>query len=193
MWWKWNEVEDPKVLLIVLSAHLWLEQLLDELLNLILINPMKTKNQRFATKVDLAYHIGALKKQTWDALRKINKLRNDLAHDRNRKVEEKDVSDLMDSLPESAKRFVERGGEGRWGLDQLLERTDRRIESDLNAVLTAIRVNMEGICVAARVIGNEKTQWAHALVKMEPPSFEQALDDWIEGRMEIETDPDEDG
>lgn len=92
---------DPIV--IVLKSHLYIESCLDLFLSKALPFPNKLLKNSFSNKVDLfeALNLGYPPDNTKIVfkLRQINKIRNNLAHNLNKQVNEEDIAGLMKDIP----------------------------------------------------------------------------------------------
>jgi len=89
---------DPLVL--VLKTHLYIENLLNQILSLILPFSDKLLKQRFLVKLDFLESLEPLprKKSMIDKIRILNKIRNGFAHDLEKELDEKDITQLSEGF-----------------------------------------------------------------------------------------------
>lgn len=78
----------------VLKGHLKLEQVLDEALKELTVNPEKIMKWSFADKVEILYALGLFNKTNVGNYRKINSLRNSFSHKYNYHLSKEDFTFL---------------------------------------------------------------------------------------------------
>lgn len=79
---------------IVLKVHLYVEQKLDELIDIIFPNSDYILRQTFAQKVNILNSMGALGERNYNAFITINKIRNKFSHKFGYSLSEKDLNEL---------------------------------------------------------------------------------------------------
>lgn len=100
-----DETNHNDNLVIILRAHLYIEQELNNLIIKVMKNPKKLKARYYADKLDLAYSLGLIESPLYSSLVKLNKIRNAYAHTIGYEITEEDFDDLM--APFSKKHLEE--------------------------------------------------------------------------------------
>lgn len=77
-----SEMQNEETLVVILRLHLYAEKELESVLKSIFVNPQKYigENYTFINKLDLIYNLGYMEKTLYDAVLKLNWVRNKLAH-----------------------------------------------------------------------------------------------------------------
>jgi len=91
---------DSSRLAVVLKAHLWVEQLLNQALQIAALRPELLAIDRipFAQKLNLALAFGAIPTGRADALRQLNKVRNQAAHRVEWTLEDTEADELTELI-----------------------------------------------------------------------------------------------
>ncbi|WP_026478306.1 hypothetical protein [Alkaliphilus transvaalensis] len=97
----YTETED--LMGIILRGHLFIENELMTLISNVLVNPSKIKLPYFSNKLDAAFSLGIIEEQWYGAFKKLNKVRNNYAHDLRYEFSENDYEDLVSTLSKDAK------------------------------------------------------------------------------------------
>lgn len=93
---------------VLLRGHLWLENALIDLIETEVENPRPLNMDRmsFANLVNLAESLGLLAKRDAGALKKVNKIRNNLAHKLHGEPTPEDISSLEKCLSKHQRKLV---------------------------------------------------------------------------------------
>lgn len=77
-----SEMQNEETLVVILRLHLYAEKELESVLKSIFVNSQKYigENYTFINKLDLIYNLGYMEKTLYDAVLKLNWVRNKLAH-----------------------------------------------------------------------------------------------------------------
>jgi hypothetical protein len=75
------EMQHENTLVATLRMHLYAEKELDEIIESIFRYPKSIKEQGFKSKLNLLYNLGVIDKSLFDAVSKLNGVRNGYAHD----------------------------------------------------------------------------------------------------------------
>ncbi|ASN04266.1 hypothetical protein [Virgibacillus necropolis] len=97
---------DENMLIIVLRAHLYLEREINELLSKVSLNG-KLLEVQFSHKIDLVKSLGVVDEELIPPIGKLNKIRNQYAHDLEFEVTQKDYQDLLSTLSKKEKAHFE--------------------------------------------------------------------------------------
>ena len=86
---------------VVLKLHLWIEGELGNLVKTAVPNPqyLDVDRMTFSAKLKLAAALQCLPPETYEPLTRLNKLRNQLAHNRERAVTQEDEHYLLEAMP----------------------------------------------------------------------------------------------
>ena len=97
----------------VLLVHLYIENIFDKYINLKLVEPIHVTSSNkfgFAQKFELVLAFGKIDDQLKDGVSKINKLRNNLAHDYKYEISKDDVDKMGQTLGKKFKHIESAGG-----------------------------------------------------------------------------------
>lgn len=96
-------MNDPSTLSVLLKGHLWVEHVVTQAVEVSLADSTQLSVERmsFASKLDLALAAGALPPELGPPLKRINRLRNNAAHDLGFTLTEEMMRGLVDSLSSS--------------------------------------------------------------------------------------------
>jgi len=84
---------------IILKSHLYIENLIDEILSCALPNPKKILNYKFSSKVDLLEALGVFPSAlAIEKIREINRIRNVFSHKLNKKLSKAELGVLVKSI-----------------------------------------------------------------------------------------------
>jgi len=91
----WNNTDD--IIAIILKSHLYIESLIDDIITSNMVKPNRILEKKFSTKLDIfeAMNLDVPSKVLVEKLRKLNKLRNQLAHKLDKKLNEADIAPLL--------------------------------------------------------------------------------------------------
>jgi len=97
-----NDIEKNKTLVAVLKGHLIIEKALNDLIECGLKYPDRAliHSLRYGQKIDLLVSLGLLKAESKPAFNKLNSIRNQIAHEFDKKINEKDVINFFNFLTE---------------------------------------------------------------------------------------------
>ena len=97
------QMADSSTLTVLLKGHLWVEHVVTQALEVSLADSahLNVERMSFAAKLDLALAAGALAPKLGPPLKRINRLRNDAAHDLTFKLTEEMMRGLVDSFSSS--------------------------------------------------------------------------------------------
>jgi hypothetical protein len=121
-------------MIVVLRAHLYIEQEINQLLSKIFEN---MPEMTFSQKIDLCKSLAIIDNDIYNPLKKFNKLRNLFAHNLNFKLEEKHYEDLVSTLSKSSK-------------DQFKEDLSRYNKTQIN-LLDKLRILLASIWADTKV------------------------------------------
>ena len=90
---------------ILLRGHLWIENLVNRILEVHIVEPSAIDLDRmaFRQKIDVAQAFGFISPEDGHAFKKLNRLRNKLAHNVMAEPSESEIKDLIDTLAGNAK------------------------------------------------------------------------------------------
>lgn len=84
---------------IILKSHLYIENLIDEILSYVLPNPQKILNYKFSSKVDMFEVLNITpSKLIIEKIREVNKIRNAFSHNLNEKLLKSDLGVLIKGI-----------------------------------------------------------------------------------------------
>lgn len=93
-----NDVQQEDTLAVILRVHLYAEKELDDILIVFFNNPKIVKG--FSNKLNFLFNLQIMNKSLYDAVFKLNKIRNAFAHDLEYGKQENVYSDLKSGLSE---------------------------------------------------------------------------------------------
>lgn len=94
-----RHIEDREPLEVIIRGHLWIEAILAELIDFTLPHPDRLNDARmsFSQKAALASALGLIDQDEREYVRRLNRIRNRLAHQLDAEVVESDQADLLRS------------------------------------------------------------------------------------------------
>jgi hypothetical protein len=98
-----HDTKGENIIQILLRGHLYIEHELRQILNKNLVNPHALDSLRFIETAKMVYAIGAINSEIFNIVKKINKLRNDIAHKLDFVLTEDRIKELEDCLEGSLK------------------------------------------------------------------------------------------
>ncbi len=104
-----DNIENNKTLSTVINGHLIIENLLNRLLNNGLTLPDRNliDKLKFWQKVDRCVSIGLLKSKSRPAYKMLNTIRNQFAHELDKKITKKEVIDFYNKLTEEQQSTIQ--------------------------------------------------------------------------------------
>ena len=95
----WLDYAGNEQLTIILKTHLYIENLIDEILSYLLPNSRKILNYKFSSKVDILEALNVTpSKLIIEKIRQINKIRNDFSHNLNKRISKSDLEILIKDI-----------------------------------------------------------------------------------------------
>ncbi|MTD30148.1 hypothetical protein [Planomicrobium sp. YIM 101495] len=100
------ETEHDNLLIIILKAHMFIEQELYKIIEKVMVNPEALKLKYLSEKLQLVYALGLVEKDAYASLTKLNDIRNSYAHNLNFQMGERELDYLKSPLSKkSLKEF----------------------------------------------------------------------------------------
>ncbi|WP_143565443.1 MULTISPECIES: hypothetical protein [unclassified Sporosarcina] len=135
----YKEVRHESTLVATLRLHLYAEKELNEILPVMVLHSESIVNQVFKRKLSLLYSLGVMDKHLFDAISKLNDVRNNFAH----KLEYESSSDYYQDL---------KSGLSGWVLEnhkadvKMIELSNGELDDD-----TKFRIAIAGIWIQLRI------------------------------------------
>ena len=101
-----SDMENQEPLYIFIKGHLYLESIMSKMLVDFFPNTPKMNIFNFSQKLELIRSIGFIELETYQAISKVNRLRNKLAHDLKMDLDEGVIEDIIDLLPQNVKKYI---------------------------------------------------------------------------------------
>ncbi|WP_090999733.1 hypothetical protein [Bacillus sp. 491mf] len=101
-----DDMRSQEPMYVFIKGHLYLESIMIKMLESHFPHGLKVSMFSFAQKLELVRSIGFIDLEFFQALSKVNRVRNDLAHNLNVQIDDKVIEDILSILPKNVKEHV---------------------------------------------------------------------------------------
>ncbi|MGG1152350.1 hypothetical protein [Bacillus wiedmannii] len=116
-----NDVLNEEPLYVLIKGHLFIETMMVRMLNCHFECEFKDNIFNFSQKLELISAIGYIDSGIKNTISKINRVRNDLAHNVDMQIDEKKTDDILSTLPKKNKEnIIKRAKEYGYNLSERL-------------------------------------------------------------------------
>lgn len=99
-----DKTSHDELMVVVLKAHMFIEQELFQLLEKVMANPKSLRAKFLLDKLLLAHGFGLIDDDIFSSLKKLNDIRNSYAHNLNFEMGEKELDSLISPLSKKSKQ-----------------------------------------------------------------------------------------